>query len=54
MALERESGKVDVLGTNPKIRSNEQNETEALESGETGTMLKELSLAKILGHFLSY
>ena len=54
MALERMPEKASVPTSSSRSKSSDQNEVEALESGETGTVLKELSIAKILGHRVRY
>ncbi len=54
MALERKPKNSSVPASGTKIQGSDQNDAEALESGETGTVLKELSVAKILGHRVRY
>ena len=54
MALERKSGKSTAGDSTTATEGKNQNEAEALESGETGHVLKELSVATILSHRVRY
>ena len=54
MALERKSGKASIPCPGADIQGRNLNDAEVLESGETGAVLKELSVAKILGHRVRY
>ena len=54
MALERKSGRSTAGDSTNATEGKNQNEAETLESGETGHVLKELSVAKILSHRVRY
>ena len=54
MALERKPSKASVCGSANGTHGKNRNDAEALESSETGAVLKELSVAKILGHRVRY
>ena len=54
MALERKSGRSTAGDSTNATEGKNQNAAETLESGETGHVLKELSVAKILSHRVRY
>ncbi len=54
MALERKTGNGGFPCRGDNTNGKDQNEVEALESGETGQLLKELSVATILAHRVRY
>ena len=54
MALERKSGRSTAGDSTNATEGKNQNEAETLENGETGHVLKELSVAKFLSHRVRY